>query len=439
MPDRRQQRRQRVRQEAGGDRSVGASNREPVKQEPLQSNNSKSQKQGATGIAYAEAKEYESVTIMPDKETAEPQKYKRREILNNWLRYEDLPPEEPDDGEDYMVGEDFTTILEQQVNVGGHMMLKGETLWDDTESNILRSHGLGALHVADLVAAINTIPLQVQLNIPETVLPDSVIEFYSNLADDNRKVYQPNTSFSDSLDVNEKLLQSLKLSDDDSVNLASESVKNESQLKNAVDVALTLTEAFAPEPDDADLDLLVREPGLEELVENKQEGTTQLKEESIEKEPKPVKELSPVRDQTPLRDPSIEKPTILPLQNEFKTDTCLVSSVKDEIDQLSKQRESVKEKSPTFNFGLPKTDVTNTSMNFSLPKQDLSSDNQANAIIANALKDVDLGMPSKEEEKIPKGPSVDLDAPIEQTKPVLLISKTEEEDLEDWLDSVLDD
>ncbi|XP_064079488.1 uncharacterized protein LOC135196576 [Macrobrachium nipponense] len=179
MPDRRRQRQQRVRQEAGDDpRSVGASNREPVKQEPQQNNVSQPRKHNTTGVAYAEPKEYESVTIMPDKEVQAPQKYQRREILSSWLRYEDLPPEEAgEDGEDYLIGEDFSTILEQQVSTGGHLMLKGENLLDDNETSILKSHGIGSLHVADLVAAINTIPLQVQLNIPEASLPVSLSTF----------------------------------------------------------------------------------------------------------------------------------------------------------------------------------------------------------------------------------------------------------------------
>lgn len=56
------------------------------------------------------------VTIMADKDApSEPQKYRRREVISNWSRYEELPPdEELEDGEDYMIGEDFSTILEQQ-------------------------------------------------------------------------------------------------------------------------------------------------------------------------------------------------------------------------------------------------------------------------------------------------------------------------------------
>lgn len=54
---------------------------------------------------------------------------------------------------------------------GGFFKMKGEKMWDDTEISILTSHGLGALNVADLVAAFNTIPLHEKLNIPEEALP----------------------------------------------------------------------------------------------------------------------------------------------------------------------------------------------------------------------------------------------------------------------------
>lgn len=450
MPDRRRQRQQRVRQEAGGGgadpRSVGASNRDAVKEESAPNTApNRSQKHGGTGVAYAEPKQYESVTIMPDKEVTEPQKYQRREILSNWLRYEDLPPEEVEDGEDYLVGEDFSTILEQQVNTGGHLILKGESLWDDTETSILKSHGLGALHVSDLVAAINTIPLQVQLNIPESSLPDSVIEFYSNLAEDNKKLYQPSNNYNDCMEVNEKILQSLKLSDNEPLNLAADAVENQTNITNAVDVALSLTSAFAPEPDDVDLDLLIQETSPEKSVEREKEPSP-FKEPSPNKEPSPIKEPSPLKEPSPSLQPSADnQPGIAKRPSPDKQfvpekQPSPAPNVKIEPSQKSNQREKSKEKSPaTFDFGLPKSSASNTTLNFGLPKTDISSNIQTNSVVANALKDVDLGNFSKVEDKAPEGPTIDLDAPVTQSKPVLLISKTEEADLEDWLDSVLDD
>lgn len=55
-----------------------------------------------------------TVTVMPDKEAAEPQKYRRQGIFNNWSRYDEITNNEPEEGEDYQVGEDFSVILEQQ-------------------------------------------------------------------------------------------------------------------------------------------------------------------------------------------------------------------------------------------------------------------------------------------------------------------------------------
>lgn len=51
---------------------------------------------------------------MPDKEVAEPQKYHRPGVLSNWSRYEEVPTDKIEEGEDYLIGEDFSFVLEQQ-------------------------------------------------------------------------------------------------------------------------------------------------------------------------------------------------------------------------------------------------------------------------------------------------------------------------------------
>ena len=49
-----------------------------------------------------------------DKEESEPPKYKRRQVLSNWSRYEEIQAEEDaiDEGEDYLIGEDFSNVLQ---------------------------------------------------------------------------------------------------------------------------------------------------------------------------------------------------------------------------------------------------------------------------------------------------------------------------------------
>lgn len=469
MPDRRRQRQQRVRHDVGGNQpSVGESNRDPEKEN---TQSFKPQRQAGSGVAYAEPKEYESVTIMPDKEVAEPQTYHRREVLSNWSRYEEIPTDEPEEGEDYLMGEDFSLILEQQANSGGgHLRLKGESSWDETETNILTSHGLGALRVADLVASINTIPLYTQLNIPEESLPESVMEFYMQLAEDNRKLYQPSSNYSECNDVNEKILQSLIISESEPLDLASEMPESSQCTKNAVDVALSLTSAFAPEPEDVDLDTLLHVPSVENPSPVHQPNTERMP--SPEKKPTPERQPSPKKQPSPEKEPSPEKqpfakkqpnlvinmePSLAKQPTPVKEVPCESNKVADakEVKQPGKarkqksnmQREKSKEKSPTsFDFGLSKKATNDikpsVGFNFGVAKTDTfknKKSNKANNKVSDAVELLN-SLPSPENtEEVQEGPTIDLDAPAEQSKPVLLISKTEAEDLEDWLDSVLDD
>ena len=44
-------------------------------------------------------------------------KYKRRQVLSNWSRYEEIQADDSiEDGEDYLIGEDFSHILQMNRN-----------------------------------------------------------------------------------------------------------------------------------------------------------------------------------------------------------------------------------------------------------------------------------------------------------------------------------
>lgn len=116
--------------------------------------------------------------------------------------------------------------------------------------------------------------------------------------------------------------------------------------------------------------------------------------------------------------------------------------------KANSQKDKAKEKSPTsFEFGLSKTAMNDVKpsaeFNFGLAKADVSSNPKSSKTNKNVTNNVPLDILNLQEpettEELPEGPTIDLDAPVEPSKPVLLISKTEAEDLEDWLDSVLDD
>ncbi|ROT72194.1 hypothetical protein C7M84_009437 [Penaeus vannamei] len=550
MPDRRRQRHQRTRQDAGvRDDPVGASNRDEVRPKAPPPETTRPERQGGSGVSYAEPKEYEAVTIMPDKDApSEPQKYRRREVISNWSRYEELPPdEELEDGEDYMIGEDFSTILEQQANSadGGFFKMKGEKMWDDTEISILTSHGLGALNVADLVAAFNTIPLHEKLNIPEEALPKRVVKHYVNLAEDHLKLYKPSSGYADCMDINEKILQSLKISEDEPLTLANDEEADDRQCsKNAVDVALTLGSEFAPEPDDVDLDTLIREPSPEKRPSPVKEMKRRVKETTPEasfmKEVSPLKEISPMKEipqvsnetNSMTEEPKVEEMpkvdsevTHVPkerrrgrreanasAQNNKKSENEKLKEVRDKspkekvkeksprekrkekghkehvkeksprehVKEKSPRehvkekspREQVKEKSPQQvkekslqqqvkemihkeqvketnliipDFSMTKKADNNDSpmeFNFGLLRASASALSESKKTVKDEKKEFQLPTPLKLEEKeesVPEGPVIDLDEPVKAEKPVLLLSKTEADDLEDWLDSVLDD
>ncbi|XP_045110510.1 protein piccolo-like isoform X2 [Portunus trituberculatus] len=545
MPDRRRQRQQRVRHDAGGTQNpVGASNREPEPEKPA---SGRPPRQASSGVVYAEPKEYESVTIMPDKEVAEPQKYHRPGVLSNWSRYEEISTDDIEEGEDYLLGEDFSQVLEQQATSGGgYLQLKGESNWEENESSILASHGLGVLHIADLVSAINTLPLYTQLNMPEESLPESILEYYTHLAEDNKKLYHPNSkNYNECLDVNQKIIQSLKISDNEPLDLASEEPDNHTT-RSAVDVAMSLSKDFDQVPEDVDLAAFIQEP-IAERQPSPVKQPSPLRQSSPQKilppvkqpcikEPSPVKqpcikEPSPVKqpcvkEPSPLKQPCVKEPSPVkqpcvkepsavkqpcvkepspvkqpcvkepsPIDQPFVREPSPVKqpAIKEpnpvkqpcvKESSLMKQpdiqepspvdkpyiKEPSSAKEPAVEKSLPQrrkgrkqamTEPENKSstqskdkgsiqFDFGLPKKSSKITNKPSESDVSKVKTSSTPLDVKDilnvkvddsstQDEDNKGPTVDLDAPEEKSKPVLLVSETEAENLEDWLDSMLDD
>jgi len=328
------------------------------------------------------------------------------------------------------------------------MKLKGEFVWDDTENNILAAHGLGALRINDIVSAINTLPLHIQCCIPEDQLPKESIEFYNQLADDNRKMYIPtemkdlevNEKLLESLrlgdtavphinmngnipDISQKILESLKINEDDPLPLEEEVITESTPMKSAVDVALTLSSAFEPEPEDVDLDELIRERSPE-------------KQETPEPEvvKPPSKETS--RDATPVISKEATPVPSEPIQKEVNK-----SRGPSQEKNISKKPNDAQ----NMNFGLPKLpnpsdQKSNTGFNFGLssvktPEKSVSLKDMAGAHLSVEPPKLLLDKKVLEDDK----PVIDLDAAQEEpSKPVVLVNKEETDDLEDWLDSILD-
>lgn len=275
------------------------------------------------------------------------------------------------------------------------------------------------------------------------------MEYYTHLADDNKKVYKPNTSgYNDCLDVNQKIIQSLKISDSEPLELSSEETDTKRSTRNAVDVALSLSEAFDQVPEDVDLTAFIQESAVE-------------RQPSPVKQPSPPRQPSPVKQPTPPRQPSPKKqitreeqPSVRkepsPVKHPNITEQPCAQNITSGSKSVKKQPKTEpgnkptaqsKEKSTTnFDFGLQKKDVKTSNDKASKSNKKTPKVKSPPSFDVKDILNIEgTSAPNEDEEETSGNQTVDLDAPEEKSKPVLLVSKTEAEDLEDWLDSMLDD
>lgn len=257
------------------------------------------------------------------------------------------------------------------------------------------------------------------------------------MAEDNKKLYKPNSGgYNDCLDVNQKIIQSLKISDNEPLELSPEEVDTKQSTRNAVDVALSLSEAFDQAPEDVDLTAFIQEP-------------------VTERQPSPVKQPSPARQSSPKKPPvPEEKPCTKKEPSPVKHPSVSEQPCAQKTTSESTSRKKKPKTEPGNKPKAPSKENNSVNFDFGLQKKEVKTNNKASESNQDILKvkapstslDVKdilnvegaLGQ-NEEDDTAPGAETVDLDAPEEKSKPVLLVSKTEAEDLEDWLDSMLDD
>ncbi|RXG73249.1 hypothetical protein Avbf_00713 [Armadillidium vulgare] len=382
-----------------------------------------------SNVAFQEEREYEPVMIMgsnqKDKKEEtpslpEPVKYRRSEVISNWLRYDDLPPEEEqlEDGEDYLMGEDFSHVLNSSMNnsTGGFLHLKGEMSWGTVDESHLETHGLGALKVADLIASLGTIPLYEQLKIPSESLPVFTVSCMKAAAEKNRSSYKPDQEYITDIEINEKILESLKLNESVPIRLNAEEPES-NETHNTLDATLKFSSAFKPEPTDVDLDKFARE-GTPDFTQQEKTaiaeslpdgGLTNVATSNvnISEDKKKNKEKAPNKPNTKAK---VEAP------EEAKKEAPKISNSKTEsITNTPKQQQN----KPQFNFGLAKANKFSKKID---PEKKSENETSPNNVSHEKQTPIDLNKP--------------LNAP-KQTP--VLVKESEVENLEDWLDSVLDD
>ncbi|XP_018018521.1 uncharacterized protein LOC108675050 [Hyalella azteca] len=452
-------------------------------------------KSARRGVATVdEAQYYEPVTIMESKSHKDddsvetsladeldeaPRKYKRRGIVSNWSRY-DQPPswdQDLDDGTDYLIGEDFSDVLANQSlgsGGGGHLRLRGEEGWDVAAGELDRSlPGLGALRVTDLANSLSTIPLTLQLGLDLNTVPEQLTDFYTKIADDNRRVFNPHSpsNYVEDADFVEEQIQKLRLTFFDenhdkkyvavnknardnqlSVEIEklaehqarpsekfmdgaaidselstnfdfskdfNEDVRERSASDSKVDLTAQMCQAFGFDikdvPDDDD---------FHEFVAQSEDSVTEINRTSFEelnefKDANKIIAQNSVTAASSKVHKSIKNPRIQSLVDENST-----SKSNDSEASSSTIKLDFSAGLQAFNFGVPKT--TRSHSPNSIADKKLEDEN------GFCAKDVIVVDSCAE-------PVLDLDAPIVPTSTALVTTKEDTKELEDWLDSVLDD
>lgn len=232
-------------------------------------------------------------------------------------------------------------------------------------------------------------------------------------AEKNRASYRPDQEYITDIEINEKILESLKITEDEPIRLSAEPESNETH--NTLDATLKFSSAFKPEPTDVDLDKFARESTPDITQQEKSIITEPVSDDvlpdastslNLSEDKKKNKEKTPNKSSTK---------TKVEIPKEVKNEASKISDAKPEsITNAPKEQEN----KPQFNFGLAK----------------------ANKFSKKTDKDKKSDRTSPDNVSQPKQKPIDLNKPLNTPKQApVLVKESEVENLEDWLDSVLDD
>ena len=267
-------------------------------------------------------------------------------------------------------------------------------------------------------------------------------------------------------------------------NLATEEPDSNHATRSAVDVAMSLSKDFGQVPEDVDLSAFIQEPIAERqpspvklpspvrqpspqkvlpvmkqpvikefsLVKQPCVKEPSLVQEPCVKEPSPVKEPV-IIEPSPVRQPTIKEPGAVDEPCVKEPSPVKQPAVEHVAEKSLPQRRKGKRQPVTEPENKPSTqskDKGSTQFDFGLPKKSSKITNKPNESDMSKVKTSSTPLDVKDilnvnvddsstQDEDNKGPTVDLDAPEEKSKPVLLVTETEAENLEDWLDSMLDD
>ncbi|XP_045499996.1 uncharacterized protein LOC123697501 [Colias croceus] len=141
-------------------------------------------------------------------------KYKKKEILSNWSKYE-MPIdsyEEIDEQEN--LGADYETLATAPLSVGGHFQFKHEKSWDTNTGPSLYDKYFD-INMKNLNTALSTIPFFERNGIDQLIFSEIDIQNMNHRATKFKQKYYKDKKFTTpELEAQERILNSLTKSDD---------------------------------------------------------------------------------------------------------------------------------------------------------------------------------------------------------------------------------
>uniref|UniRef100_A0A1B6LDB2 Cell death regulator Aven n=1 Tax=Graphocephala atropunctata TaxID=36148 RepID=A0A1B6LDB2_9HEMI len=114
-------------------------------------------------------------------------KFTKREITSNWHRYSAMEGAEEARHSEEDAPADFSDLLQVPVSRGGHMLLKEEKEWSAVSGSELG--GYFALDLKLLGQGLACLPLYEQLHLPKHMLTEEEIKHFDSVAENGKKCY----------------------------------------------------------------------------------------------------------------------------------------------------------------------------------------------------------------------------------------------------------
>ncbi|XP_022114696.2 uncharacterized protein LOC110992973 [Pieris rapae] len=223
-------------------------------------------------------------------------KYKKKEILSNWAKYE-MPIEsyeEIDDQEN--LGADYETLANTPLSIGGHFQFKHEKSWDENSGPSPYDKYFD-INMENLYTALSSIPFFERNDIDQSIFSETDIQNMTHRAMKfKQKYYNDKKYMTPEMEAQEKILNKLTVHDDTKYVEAT----NDNKIDVLPDInpenkESPITDNSIDTSDDIEIQN-IKEPSTILLSENDINEPSEITEKHIWKEKDNLKHVLDVKD-----------------------------------------------------------------------------------------------------------------------------------------------